>query len=141
MLLRICDLDPDRHTLEKCVGAKIGADVEHDLVGAGAQALALEQRRVGSAIGIGARLGELGTVGAVEFDTDAGAWLAACRVEHVCGQSAHHLSPKNLPSRPRAMWPICSSALRSSSSALLPRRRSISASTLAREACSRNATI
>src|SRR5205085_10074220 len=112
MLIGICDLDPDRDALEKGIGAEIGADVEHELVGAGAQALAFGQRRVAAALGIGARLGELGAVGPVELDADAGTGLAARRVQYMRGQSAHHPSARSFARRPRAIWPICASALR-----------------------------
>src|SRR4051812_12774987 len=139
MLIGIRDLDPDRDALEKGIGAEIGADVEDQLVGASAQAIAFEQRRVGAALVIGACLGELGAVGPVELDADPGTGLAARRVQYMRGQSAHHPSPSSFARRPRAIWPICASALRISLSSSFARRRSISASTLLRVACSRSA--
>src|SRR5438045_9404416 len=139
MLVGVGDLDPDRHALEKGIGAEIGADVEHELVGAGAQAIAFEQRRIGATLGIGARLAELGAVGAVELDADAGTRLAARRIQYMRRQSAHQPSPSSFARRPRAIWLICASALRISVSRSFASRRSISAGTLSRVACSRSA--
>src|SRR5256885_4945079 len=139
MLIGIGDLDRDRDALEEGLGAEIGADVEYELIGTGAQALAFEQRRVGAALGIGSRLGELGAIGPVELDADAGTGLAARRVQYMCGQSAHQPSPSSLARRPRAISPICASALRISVPSSLARRCSISASTVLRAACSRSA--
>src|SRR3989449_8979763 len=118
--------------------------MEHDLVGSGLEFRALQQRRVGAAVGIGLRIGDeaaLVAVEAKELDPDARPRLAARGVEHMGGELAHQFAPNIWSSLPRVMCPICSSAARSSASAWFASRRSISPSTLSRDACSLSATM
>src|SRR2546425_11692549 len=118
--------------------------MEHELVRAGFEFFALQQRRVGPALGIGLRIGEPAALVAVEtkqLDADARARLAARRVEYMGGELAHQFAPNIWSSLPRVMCPICSSAARSSASASFASRCSISLSTLSRDACSFSATM
>ena len=54
-----------------------------------------------------------------KLDLHPGARPAVRRVEHVGRDPAHHSSPASRSSRPRVMWPICSSALSSSLSSII----------------------
>src|SRR5688572_16492345 len=133
-----------RDRVEEGALPEVLADVKQELIAAGAQLVAFQERLVGAAVLIGRHgLQELPRLSLQhrELDLHPRARPAVRRIQHVGGYPSHHPSPKSFARRPRVMWPICSSAAASSASALLPRRRSISATTLVRFACRRRATM
>src|SRR5438132_14380104 len=120
------------------------ADMEHELVRSAFELVAFEQRRVGAAVRVGLGVRDeaaLFAVVAEQLDANADPRLAARGVEHMGGELAHQCAPNICSSLPRVMCPICSSAAPSSTWASFASRRSISSSTLARDACSFSATM
>ncbi len=110
MLVRSRDAEPEHDLVdERRVGkrdARVGevsAGMEDQLLDAGLEGVAFEQRPVGAAVRIGLdRLEQAARpAGGIEIDPYPRAWTAPRGVEHVCGQVSHGL--RNLSSMETAL--------------------------------------
>ena len=99
---RIIHNERDRHVFEKTTGIRVSArskvlsNVKHELICAAREALALQQRGVGSAVRV-RRNARNRVVAANQLDPHAARRYAMGSVQHMCRQLSHFPSLATVP--------------------------------------------